>query len=191
MGVSLPEVTTRAKATGMDTNQEMTATIELVAQTCLFAEIEAKDGSVSVVGLDPDGDILVPVRVRDHDWRDALASVPKLLEHFREQGHRPMLLLFCFGIGEVEFLYDQALLGRFANAISNIYEAGAGDAGNDPDVEVVRVFGKRLEARNIAVTFIGDEFTWIFERSKSTFIGGPDAHEPPVPILTAAGWSDR
>jgi hypothetical protein len=175
----------------MDMNDEMTATIELVAQTCLFAEMAAKDGSVTVVGLDPAGDILVPVRVRDHDWRDALASVPKLLEHFREQGHRPMLLLFCFGIGEVEFLYDQRLLGSFANAISNIYEAGGGDAGDDPDVEVVRVFGKRLEALNVAVTFIGDEFAWIFDRSTSTFIGGPDTYEPPVPILTAAGWGHR
>lgn len=170
---------------------DMTATIELVAQTCLFAEKEGKDGSVSVVGLDPDGDILVPIRVRDLDWRDTLASVPKLLEQLREHGHRPMLLLFCFGIGDVEFLYDQALLSRFANAISNIYEAGGGDAGADPDMAVVRVFGRELEARNIAVTFIGDEFTWIFDRSKSTFTGGPDARVPPVPILTAAGWGDR
>jgi hypothetical protein len=93
-----------------------------VAQTCLFAEVEEKAGSVSVFGFDPNGDILVPVRVRDHAWRDALASVPKLLEHFREQGHRPMLLFFCFGIGEVDLLYDEPLLGRFANAISNIYD---------------------------------------------------------------------
>jgi len=169
-------------------NDEMPATIELVAQTCLFAEKEGKDGSVSVVGLDPDGDILVPVRVRDDDWRAALASVPEMLQHLRDEGHRPMLLLFCFGIGDVEFLYDHLLLDRFANAISNIYEAGGGDAGDDPDVDVVRAFGKELEARNIQVTFIGDEFTWIFDRSTSTFIGGPDAHEPSVPILTAAGW---
>jgi hypothetical protein len=172
-------------------SDQMNATIELVAQTCLFAEKAGRDGSVSVVGLDPDGDILVPVRVRDHDWRAALASVPALLEHLREQGRRPMLLLFCFGIGDVWFLYDQPLLDRFANAISNIYEAGGGDAGTDPDVDVVRVFGQALEARNTAITFIGDEFTWIFRRSTSTFTGGPGAHEPPVPILSTAGWAKR
>jgi hypothetical protein len=172
-------------------NDEINATIELVAQTCLFAEKEGKDGSVSVVGLDPEGDILVPVRVRDHDWRAALASVPEMLQHLREEGHRPMLLLFCFGIGDIEFLYDQLLLDRFANAISNIYEAGAGDASDDPDVDVVREFGKALEARDIAVTFIGEEFTWIFDRTTSTFAGGPSALEPPVPILNAAGWGDR
>jgi hypothetical protein len=170
---------------------ELNAAIELVAQTCLYAEREGKDGSVSVVGLDPDGDILVPVRVRDDDWRAALASVPTLLQHLREQRHRPMLLLFCFGIGGVAFLYDQPLLDRFANAISNVYEAAAGDTRTDPDVDIVRAFGRKLEARNIAVTFIGEEFTWIFDRSTSTFTDGPDAHKPPVPILNAAGWGDR
>jgi hypothetical protein len=97
-----------------------------------------------------------------------------------------MLLLFCFGIGEVEFLYDPACMDRFANAVSNIYAAGGGDAGDDPDVDVVRVVGRELEARNIAVTFIGEEFTWIFDRSTSTFIGRAGAKQPPVPILTAA-----
>jgi hypothetical protein len=172
-------------------SDETNAAIELVAQTCLFAEKERKAGSVSVVGLDPEGDILVPVRVPDDDWRDALASVPVMLQDLRDQGYRPMLLLFCFGIGDVEFLYDQPLLDRFASAISNIYEARAGDAGDDPEVDVVRAFGMELEARNIAVAFIGEEFTWIFDRSTSTFAGGHDAHEPPVPILTAAGWGDR
>jgi hypothetical protein len=169
--------------------EELNAVFELVAQTCLYAESEGRQGSVSVVGLDPDGDILVPVRVRDDHWRAALASVPTLLQHFREQGRRPMLLLFCFGIGDVAFLYDQQLLDRFANAISNSYEAGAGDAGDDSDVEVVCAFGRELEARDIAVTFIGEEFAWIFDRSTSTFAGGADAHQPPVPILTAAGWA--
>ena len=75
--------------------------------------------------------------------------------------------------------YDQASIERLANAISNIYAAAAGYAGDGPNVEVVRDFGKELDSRNIALTFIGEEFTWIFDRSKSTFSVRLGGQRPP------------
>lgn len=165
---------------------EIETAIELIAQSCLSAEEMGRSGAVSVVGLDPAGEIILPVRVRDDDWQAALSSVPFLVAKMIEQGHPPKLLLFGFGIGEVECLYSQWSLNVIANAVATVYENPDLDAGSSGDVEVIRALGEELETRNIGLTFIGDRFTAMFDRSKSTFHSFGNGCVPSVPVLNVA-----
>lgn len=153
--------------------------VALIVGACVLAQKRGRDGAVTAIGIDPEGAGILPVLVRDDDWIPALARVPPFIHRIPKDADRPALLLFGFGIGEVDYLCDRSCIDQIASAVMSVYVTPGGDPGSRSDVEVIRRVSEDLEQRNIALNFIGEQFAWLFDPSAITVNGANDRRAEP------------
>ena len=164
---------------------DMATATEMIAATFLDAEEAGRNGAVTVVEFDPQAEEVFVLRVRDDDWRPALARLPLVIESLPEQGTTVKAILFGYGIADVAELYREPDLTILTYAFAEGCGEGGGASRDDrEELDVISAFAVKLEARNIALTFIGEGFTWIFDRSTSTLRGIDRRRQPLVPIMS-------
>ena len=143
---------------------------EMIAASFLDAEEAGRSGAVTVVEFDPQAEELFVLRVHDDDWRPALCHLPTVIESLAEQGATVKAIVFGYGIVDVPELYREPDLTILTNALAEACgDGGGGGRDNREELDLIGAFAVELEAQNIALTFIGGGFTWIFDRSTSTF----------------------
>jgi hypothetical protein len=166
---------------------DMATATEMIAATFLDAEEASRNGAVTVVEFDPQAEGVFVLRVRDDDWRPALAHLSMVIESLPEQGTTVKVVVFGYGIVDVAELYREPDLTVLTDAFAEGCGDGGGASRDDrEELDLIGAFAVELEARNIALTFIGEGFTWIFNRSTSTFSGRGTRRQPLVPIMSVA-----